>query len=79
MNITLSAEEDVIERTRRYAREHGTSLNQLIRGFLAGLAGQNDRDEAADEFARNAMEYGGRSPAGFRFNRDEAQRMPGRP
>jgi hypothetical protein len=74
MNITLSEKEDVVERSRRYAREHGTSLNALVRGFLAGLAGQADRDEAADEFARNALEHGGSSPAGFRFNREAAHR-----
>ena len=37
MNITLSARDELIERAREYAREHGTSLNQLIRDHLERL------------------------------------------
>jgi len=33
MNITLSASEKLIEKSREYARRHNTSLNNLIRVF----------------------------------------------
>lgn len=77
MNITLSADAATIQRTRKYAREHGTSANQLIRDFLNDLTEQDSREQAAAEFARNAFDHGGRSPKGFRFNREDAQRMRG--
>jgi hypothetical protein len=34
-NITLSLDEKELERARRYAQEHGISLNSLIRSLLA--------------------------------------------
>ena len=78
MNITLSAEADVVERTREYARLHGTSLNELIRDFMLSLTERTDRDQAADEFVRNATANAGRSPKGYRSSRDDAQRSGGR-
>lgn len=75
MNITLSADMDTLRRTRDYARQHGTSLNQLVRDFLRNLTTQDEADKVADEFVRNAMSHGGRSPKGFRFSREDAQRM----
>lgn len=72
MNITLSADPETVERTRRYAREHGTSINQLIRGFLESLTGRDDRGRIVEEFTRNALAHGGRSPDGFRFDREQS-------
>ena len=74
MNITLAADAGTVERTREYARQHGTSVNRLVRDYLQSLTAREDRDRVADEFIRNATEYAGHSPEGFRFNRDEAQR-----
>jgi hypothetical protein len=74
MNITLSADPETIRRTREYARARATSVNQLVRDFLAGLTGQEDRGGAADEFVRNATAHGGHSPKGYRFDRGQAQR-----
>lgn len=34
-NITLSIDDDLLEAGRRYAREHNTSLNALMRDLLA--------------------------------------------
>jgi hypothetical protein len=61
MNITLSARDELVEQAREYAREHGTSLNQLIRDHLEQLVGETPRDQAADEFAAVAREMGGSS------------------
>jgi hypothetical protein len=74
MNITLAADAGTVERTREYARQHGTSVNQLVRDFLQSLTAREDRDRVADEFIRNATDHAGHSPEGFRFNRTEAQR-----
>jgi hypothetical protein len=63
MNITLSARDELIEQAREYAKEHGTSLNQLIRDHLERLVGVTPRDQAADEFVAVAREMGGDSAA----------------
>lgn len=39
--LTLSVDEQVIERARRYSRRHKTSISQLVSNFLAQL----DADE----------------------------------
>ncbi len=74
MNITLSADPETIKRTRAYARRHDTSLNQLVRDYLDRLTAQEARHQVADEFVANALTHAGRSPAGFRFRREAAQR-----
>lgn len=72
MNITLSADEQVIEKSRRLARQQGTSLNQMIRDYLEQLVGSRQAESAANEFRQLALKKGGRSPAGFRFDREAA-------
>ena len=74
MNITLSAEPDLIDKTRRYAKEHGATLNGMVRDYLKSLVGAQDRDEAAEEFSRLALQSSGQSNEGFRFDRDAAHR-----
>lgn len=64
MNITLSAQDELIEKARQYAREHDTSLNQLIRDYLERLVGAVSLDEAADQFAVVARQMGGCSGDG---------------
>lgn len=74
MNITLSADPELVERTRSYARKHGTTLNRLIRLFMADITGASEKNRAATKFRRLARENAGRSPKGYRFNREEAHR-----
>ncbi|MFP4153233.1 MAG: DUF6364 family protein [Alkalispirochaeta sp.] len=61
MNITLSAQDELVEKARRYAGEHGTSLNQLIRDYLERLVGSVSAEDAAAEFVAVARELGGDS------------------
>jgi hypothetical protein len=70
-NITLSADENLIAGARAYAQAHNTTLNELIRDYLAQIAGPLDPETAADEFARLAREQSGCSEEGWRFNREE--------
>ena len=74
VNITLSSDEETVRKTREYARRRGTSLNELLRAYMRSLTEQEDPDEVADEFARNAIEQGGRSENNYRFDREEANR-----
>ncbi len=69
MNITLSAEERIVDEARSWAAAHGTSLNALVRDFLAGLGSDADREAAAAQFVHNARTGAGRSEAGTRFTR----------
>lgn len=69
-NITLSADETLIEHARAYAQAHGTTVNQLIRDYLAQVTGRLDGPEAADEFAVLARAHAGRSPDDWAFDRD---------
>lgn len=71
MNITLSADEKLIARSREYARRHNTSLNNLVRDYLRKISGEKDAAECADEFAGLAETMAGRSDDSYRFNRDE--------
>ena len=73
-SITLSADESLIAGARAYAQSHGTTLNDLIRDYLSVLAGQRDRNEAAEEFARLARSEPGCSDEGWRFDRELAHR-----
>jgi hypothetical protein len=74
MNITLSADEKLIKKAREYAKARNTTLNQMIRDYLSQLVQHKSRQEAAKEFRRIAEESPGRSPKGWRFNRNKIHR-----
>jgi len=68
MNVTLSIDEQVLERARRRAAALGKSLNQLIRDYLERLAGGDEPERSIAEFKR----LSGRGHSrGWRFNRDQ--------
>lgn len=71
MNITLSAEGSIIEAARTWALDHGTSLNNLVRDYLASLGSVMDREEAARLFAANATKFPGHSRSDRPFCREE--------
>lgn len=60
MNITLSVEESVLRTVRVYAAQRGSSVNALVREFLAGIATREDRVSRARERIR---ELSGKSTA----------------
>lgn len=69
-NITLSADETLIEAARKAAARRGQSLNSVIRAYLGELAGA---PPVASEFERlqqlSRMAHGRRR--GWRFDRSE--------
>jgi len=71
MNITLSADENVIRKAREFAKRHNSSLNTLIRDYLEKLVNETDSASAAQEFERLSKDFAGRSPAGYRFSRED--------
>ena len=70
MNLTLSVDEDVVERARKVARARGTSLNALVREYLESLAGKRRGEEVARAMRKFWTESPGNS-GGWKFNREE--------
>ena len=68
MNITLSVDEQAVERARKNADAMGTSLNQLVRDYIQKLARVEDTERIIEEFEQLS---GKGDSGGWRFNRDE--------
>jgi hypothetical protein len=66
-NITLSAEERLIERARARAQSNNTTLNQMFREWLEGVTAEQERTAKIDAlFARcDGVNAGGK------FSREE--------
>jgi hypothetical protein len=65
-NLTLALDEDLLRAARKVALDKNTSVNQLVRDFLARLVNETDQQQAAlarlDEFFRtNRIEVGRRT------------------
>ncbi|MBW3672284.1 MAG: ribbon-helix-helix protein, CopG family [Acidobacteria bacterium] len=71
MNLTISVEEELLERARELARRRGISLQELIRDQLRLLAGERTGADVADELLELMQTSGGRS-GGLRLSRHEA-------
>jgi hypothetical protein len=76
MNITLSCEEEIVQKTRKVAQRMGKSLNGLIRDYMCSVAvPESDPSQDLQEFRKNALAHPGKSEPGFRFDRDQAHRV----
>lgn len=71
VNITLTADENSIERARIAAQAMGTSLNQFLREQIDRLAGSDQREREIQAYLASV---GTGSSGGWTFNRDEIQR-----
>lgn len=70
VNITLSIDEQVVERAREKLRATGKTLNQAIREHLQHIAGEDDSnlERELEEFKRRA---GQGNSNGWKWNREE--------
>jgi hypothetical protein len=67
-NLTLSIEEQSVERAREHAKSLGKSLNQMMREYVHHLAGDGDLQRDLDYLDQ----YSGMGNSnGWKFNRDE--------
>jgi hypothetical protein len=57
-NLTLAIDEEVLHEARKYALEHRTTVNQLVREYLATLNAQEERRRVAGERLKEIMERG---------------------
>ena len=55
MNLTLSVDDEVVRQARQIAEATGTSVNQLVRDYLAQLAGKTDHEADAREIERLSL------------------------
>jgi hypothetical protein len=69
MNVTLSIDDDLVERAREVARQQGTSLNALIREYLQSLTALPRGPGLAGQFQHLWAERAGHS-GGWRFDRE---------
>ncbi len=65
-NVTLAVDEDLLRAARKVALDRNTSVNQLVRDFLAQLVRESGRQQAAakrmDEiFKRHRIRIGRRT------------------
>jgi hypothetical protein len=70
MNITLSIDEQLVERAREKLRATGKTINQEIREHLQHIAGDDDLDLERDLEMFERLSGLGNSN-GWKFNRDE--------
>ena len=66
-NITLSADERLIELARDEARARKTTLNNLFREWLEEIARRDDRRKQAEDLLRRMSVY----DSGGSFSREE--------
>ena len=71
MNITLSIDEQLVERARKTLSATGRTINQEIREHLEQVAGDNDLElqRALEYFEQTSGQ--GRSEPGWKWNRDD--------
>ena len=71
-NITLAIEDEVLDKVRVVAAQKRTTVNAMVRDFLAEIA---CRDEKLARARRNLLrlteELEGRMGANWKFNREE--------
>ena len=68
-NITLSIDEDLLKAGRRYAQDHNTSLNALVRDLLAGTVKKSSGDRLQELF--RIADKAGWSSKGKKWKRED--------
>jgi hypothetical protein len=71
VNITLSVDEQTVDKARRAARAMNKSLNQMVREYLEQLARQDQVVRDIETFRRLSSQHDGKSPEGWKWNREE--------
>jgi plasmid stability protein len=71
-NLTLVVDDQVLRRARIRAMEQGTSVNALVREYIARLAGESEATEGVAEFLQIVSGAGaGSGSRGRNWSRDE--------
>jgi Arc/MetJ family transcription regulator len=71
-NLTLSIDEDVLQRARMRAIERRTTVNALVREYLENFAGENPANRAIAAFVEIADSvHAASGPDGHSWNRQD--------
>jgi hypothetical protein len=70
-NVTLVVEEDLLLAARKVALDQRTSVNQLVREYLAGLVEEPSRRRLARARSRKAFETGLVDAGERKWSRDD--------
>ncbi|MBI2299522.1 MAG: hypothetical protein HYU66_11370 [Armatimonadetes bacterium] len=68
MEITLTLDDEVVERASALAERRQRTLDELVAGFLRELS---EREAAIEAHARRAREHGGHPGPEYRFRRED--------
>ena len=72
MSITVSVPPMIVQEARAYAERNATSINSMIRNYLAEVAGAETAENAlAEEFAQLVKRRGVKRSRPYRFRRAE--------
>ncbi len=71
MNLTISVDDKLLEKARQIARRQGTSVQEMLRGYLRTLVGETRGKDVAEELLELMKKRGGRS-GGRKFRRKDA-------
>lgn len=69
-NLTLVIDANILRRARIRALEQGTSVNAMVRDYLAGVAGESQATDAMAAYLVIVQEAGA-SSGGRNWTRDE--------
>ena len=73
MSITLSVPPMIVQEARAYAERNATSINSLIRNYLAEVAGAETAENTlAEEYAQLVKRRGVKRSRPYRFRRADA-------
>ena len=73
MSITLSVPPMIVQEARAHAEKNATSINIMIRNYLAEVAGAETAENAlAEEFAQLVKRRGVKRSRPYRFRRADA-------
>lgn len=70
-NITLSLQDDLLKKSRQYARKHNTSLNALIKDLITKQVQANQTENNIEEFIRLAEKANVSSKGKKRWTRND--------
>jgi antitoxin component of RelBE/YafQ-DinJ toxin-antitoxin module len=70
-NVTLSISEELLRASKRYAQKSGTSLNKMIRDFLAKTAQAQPFDTDCEDLMR-ALDEASRKAKPAKWKREDA-------
>jgi hypothetical protein len=74
MTLTISIDEQLVQRAQQVAKDLGTSLDQLIRQYLEGLTSRSSAEADIAEL-RRLSQVGGGDSGRWRFDRDEIHQL----